>query len=120
MYYLSISSVINSFVCIHDWTFIDHDLMKISQPPHKCCITTLLSFIPDSYINVNLYRPMTVFSGSFAERGSSPKQKALMDQEVAFEKVGSPKIDLISGRKSIWSCISLPGCYRSERNKWQR
>ena len=30
---------------------------------------------------------MTVFSGSFAERGSSPKQKALMDQEVAFEKV---------------------------------
>ena len=41
----------------------------------------------DSYVNVNLYRPMKVFSGSFAERGQSPKQKALVDQEVAFEKV---------------------------------
>ena len=30
---------------------------------------------------------MVVFSGSFAERGQSPKQKALLDQEVAFEKV---------------------------------
>lgn len=32
---------------------------------------------------------MTVFSGSFAERGQSPKQKALVEQELAFEKVTS-------------------------------
>ena len=55
--------------------------------PHERYIATLPLSSSDSYINVNLYRPMTVFSGSFAERGSSPKQKALMDQEVAFEKV---------------------------------
>jgi hypothetical protein len=30
---------------------------------------------------------MKVFSGSFAERGQSPKQQALVGQEVAFEKV---------------------------------
>jgi hypothetical protein len=39
----------------------------------------------DTYVNKYYYRPMTVLSGSFAERGTSPKQKALMEQEVAFE-----------------------------------
>lgn len=50
-------------------------------------ISLTTQLLADSYINVNLYRPMVVFSGSFAERGQSPKQKALLDQEVAFEKV---------------------------------
>jgi len=40
----------------------------------------------DSYVNVNVYRPMKVFSGSFAERGQSPKNTALLNQELAFEK----------------------------------
>ena len=39
----------------------------------------------DTYVNAQLFRPMTVFAGSFAEKGTSPKQKALMEQEVAFE-----------------------------------
>lgn len=39
----------------------------------------------DSYVNLNFYRPMKVLAGSFAERGSSIKQRALLDQEVAFE-----------------------------------
>lgn len=39
----------------------------------------------DTYVNQNIFRPMIVFSGSFAERGSSPKTKALQDQEKAFE-----------------------------------
>lgn len=39
----------------------------------------------DTYVNVQLFRPMTVFAGSFAEKGSSPKQKQLMEQEVLFE-----------------------------------
>lgn len=39
----------------------------------------------DTYVNNYLFRPMKLLSGSFAERGSSPKQKALNDLEVAFE-----------------------------------
>ena len=39
----------------------------------------------DTYVNNNLYRPMIVFSGSFAERGSSNKQRSLLEQETAFE-----------------------------------
>eukprot|EP01036_Dinobryon_divergens_P025509 gene25509-34062_t len=40
----------------------------------------------DSYVNNYILRPMKVLSGSFAERGTSPKQKALADKEVDFEK----------------------------------
>ena len=39
----------------------------------------------DTYVNSKLFRPMTVFAGSFAEKSSSPKQKAMMEQEQAFE-----------------------------------
>ena len=39
----------------------------------------------DTYVAEYFYRPMTVFSGSFAERGSSDKQRALLAQEAAFE-----------------------------------
>jgi hypothetical protein len=39
----------------------------------------------DSYVNNNLYRPMKVLAGSFAERGTSDKQKSLLEQEEAFE-----------------------------------
>lgn len=66
---------------------VKYDLTTLFDSSHDRYIATFLISSSDSYINVNLYRPMTVFSGSFAERGSSPKQKALMDQEVAFEKV---------------------------------
>jgi hypothetical protein len=38
----------------------------------------------DTYVNANLLRPMTVFSGSFAERGSSTKQRLLIEQRDAF------------------------------------
>ena len=72
---------------------LNHYLTIKIDSPHEHYIATLPSSSSDSYINVNLYRPMTVFSGSFAERGSSPKQKALMDQEVAFEKVGFATIE---------------------------
>jgi hypothetical protein len=40
----------------------------------------------DSFINNNLIRPMKVLSGSFAERGTSPKQKLLAEKEAAFEE----------------------------------
>ena len=40
----------------------------------------------DSYINNYLLRPMKVLSGSFAERGTSPKQKVLAEKELDFEK----------------------------------
>lgn len=49
----------------------------------------------DSYINNNLLRPMKVLSGSFAERGSSPKQKLLAEKELAFE----------DAMKSLEGCI---------------
>ena len=39
----------------------------------------------DTYVRQNLIRPMVVFSGSFAERGSSDKQRALVEQEQKFE-----------------------------------
>ena len=34
----------------------------------------------DRYVDAYYLRPLTVFAGSFAERGSSPKQRAMMDQ----------------------------------------
>jgi hypothetical protein len=40
----------------------------------------------DSYINSNLYRPMKVLAGSFAERASTDKQRALVEQEAIFEE----------------------------------
>lgn len=39
----------------------------------------------DSYLNSNIIRPMKVLAGSFAERGSSVKQRNLLEQEEAFE-----------------------------------
>lgn len=39
----------------------------------------------DTYVNSHYYRPMTLLAGSFAERGSSEKQRALMEQQVAIK-----------------------------------
>ena len=39
----------------------------------------------DTYINVHLYRPMTVWSGTFAERGTSTKQRLLLEQLDIFK-----------------------------------
>mmetsp|Transcript_26158 Transcript_26158/g.26392 ORF Transcript_26158/g.26392 Transcript_26158/m.26392 type:complete len:241 (+) Transcript_26158:30-752(+) len=39
----------------------------------------------DTYVNFHFYRPMVVLSGSFAERGSSPKQRAMLEKEAQFE-----------------------------------
>jgi len=39
----------------------------------------------DTYVNVHFFRPMQLFSGTFAERGSSPKQRALSDQLDVFK-----------------------------------
>ena len=47
----------------------------------------------DTFVNVNLYRPMTVFSGSFAERGTSDKQRALLEQK---DKLAAA-MDLLEG-----------------------
>lgn len=40
----------------------------------------------DTFVNSRYFRPMTIFAGSFAERGTSEKQRALMEQEVAVEE----------------------------------
>eukprot|EP01041_Mallomonas_annulata_P008246 gene8246-16962_t len=40
----------------------------------------------DTYVQSTFFRPMTVLAGSFAERGSSPKQRALTEQLEVFEK----------------------------------
>ena len=40
----------------------------------------------DTYVNNNLYRPMTLLSGTFAERGSSIKTRLLLDEEAAFSQ----------------------------------
>lgn len=53
----------------------------------------------DSYVNVHFYRPMTVFAGSFAERGSSPKTKAMMEQEALFEEAMGTLEGCIKDRK---------------------
>lgn len=38
----------------------------------------------DTYVNEKFYRPMVVFSGTFAERGTSLKQRQLLEQKDAF------------------------------------
>jgi hypothetical protein len=53
----------------------------------------------DSYVNVHFYRPMTLFAGSFAERGSSPKTKAMMEQEALFEEAMGTLEGCIKDRK---------------------
>lgn len=53
----------------------------------------------DSYVNVHFYRPMTLFAGSFAERGSSPKNKAMMEQEALFEEAMGNLEGCIKDRK---------------------
>jgi hypothetical protein len=40
----------------------------------------------DTFVNSRYFRPMTIFAGSFAERGTSEKQRALMEQEAAVEE----------------------------------
>jgi len=65
----------------------------------------------DSYVNSNFYRPMKVLAGSFADRGSSKKQRALMEQEVAFETAVSDLEGCIKDRKGeglFASTIKMP------------
>lgn len=38
----------------------------------------------DTYVNNHFLRPMTLLAGSFAERGTSAKQRGLMEQEEVF------------------------------------
>lgn len=38
----------------------------------------------DTYVNEKFYRPMVVFSGTFAERGTSVKQRLLLEQKDLF------------------------------------
>jgi len=53
----------------------------------------------DSYVNLNFYRPMKVLAGSFAERGTSTKQRALTEQEVAFETAMAELEGCVKDRK---------------------
>eukprot|EP01031_Cornospumella_fuschlensis_P031593 gene31592-38181_t len=53
----------------------------------------------DTYANNNLYRPMKVLAGSFAERSSSAKTKALLEQESAFESAMSDLEGCVKDRK---------------------
>jgi len=39
----------------------------------------------DTYVNEKFYRPMVLFSGTFAERGTSIKQRLLLEQKDIFE-----------------------------------
>lgn len=39
----------------------------------------------DTYVNSRFFRPMQLFSGTFAERGTSPKQRALAEQLELFK-----------------------------------
>jgi hypothetical protein len=39
----------------------------------------------DTFVNSNLFRPMKVLSGSFAERAASPKQRLLTEHLEAFQ-----------------------------------
>lgn len=47
----------------------------------------------------NIVRPMTVFSGSFAERGSSAKQRALLEAKDEFVSAMSELEGCIKDRK---------------------
>lgn len=40
----------------------------------------------DTYVNSKFYRPMTILSGSFAEKGTSEKQRKMMEKELKFEE----------------------------------
>ena len=66
----------------------------------------------DTFVNQKFYRPMTVLAGSFAERGSSEKQRLLMEQEQAFEAAcrtleGTTK-DLKDGPYFFSGTIKMP------------
>ena len=39
----------------------------------------------DTYVNNKFYRPMTILAGSFAEKGTSEKQRQMMEKEIKFE-----------------------------------
>merc|ERR1711908_268366 len=39
----------------------------------------------DTFVNSRFLRPMQLFSGTFAERGTSPKQRALAEQLELFK-----------------------------------
>jgi len=41
--------------------------------------------LKDTYVNEKFYRPMVLFSGTFAERGTSTKQRLLLEQKDIFE-----------------------------------
>lgn len=67
----------------------------------------------DSYVNNYILRPMKVLSGSFAERGTSPKQKALADKEVDFEKAmtrleGNENLYFFSTLVIVNKCTQIP------------
>jgi hypothetical protein len=53
----------------------------------------------DTYFNNHFTRPMTVLSGSFAERGVSPKQRLLLEKEKAFEAAMSELEGCIKDRR---------------------
>lgn len=57
----------------------------------------------DSYLNNYFLRPMKVLSGSFAERGTSPKQKALAEKELDFEKA----MTRLEGNENIYFFSTL-------------
>ena len=40
----------------------------------------------DTYVNSHFYRPMTILAGSFAERGTSEKQRSLIEQEKLLQE----------------------------------
>lgn len=68
----------------------------------------------DTYVNSHFYRPMTLLAGSFAERGSSEKQRALMDQEVAVKaSLDSLSASVLERRgeglfAGAWGCLNFP------------
>jgi hypothetical protein len=76
----------------------------------------------DTYVNAKFYRPMTVVSGSFAERGTSEKQRILLEQEQAFEKAmrlleGTTR-DMKDGEFFFSPTIKMPtGAERKEQAK---
>lgn len=53
----------------------------------------------DSYYQNHFTRPLTVLGGSFAERGVSPKQKLLAEQELVFETAMGELEGCIKDRK---------------------
>lgn len=72
-------------------TAIDKEDFKVVEKMFELYVTKAndLGDKTDSYYNNHFPRPMQVLAGSFAERGVSPKQRTLMEKEVAFESAMS-------------------------------